>query len=96
MQVITVNHWIEVGRFRGRTEKVEGNGNPLYDLYGFSGRGLNLILWKLIAPGKRDAGRGEMGVDGWGSTLLEVEEGGVKNSGRDGREVGVNFWDVNR
>jgi len=46
---------------------------------------MHLILWKLDVPGKRDAGRGEVGVDEhMESTLSESgeEEDGIKNLGK--------------
>jgi hypothetical protein len=51
-----------------------------------------LILWKLDAPGKRDAGDGEVVVGGLvGEHPLRGEGGvgnGVKNSGRGHQEGG--------
>jgi hypothetical protein len=41
-----------------------------------------LMLWKLGAPGKRDAGGGEVGVDGQVERILSEAEGmgcGLKN-----------------
>jgi hypothetical protein len=45
-----------------------------------------LILWKLDAPGKRDAGGMRWGcVDGWGSTPSEVGERRWGEELREGR-----------
>jgi hypothetical protein len=52
-----------------------------------------LILWKLDAPGKKDAGGGEVGVGGQvGEHPLRGGGYGVKNSGRRDKEGGQ-LWE---
>ena len=52
-----------------------------------------LILWKLDAPGKRDAGRGEEGIDGWVGGWKEPSQRpeGVKNLRRGNPGSGATF-----